>query len=54
MNTTTEMKNTNTTISDEQAMAHVKGLLEFIGEDVDREGLVKTPNRVINAMRDHF
>ena len=54
MDTTTEMKNTNTTVTDEQAMAHVKGLLEFIGEDVDREGLVKTPQRVINAMRDHF
>jgi GTP cyclohydrolase I len=54
MDTTTEMKNTNTLITDEQAMAHVKGLLDFIGEDADREGLVKTPHRVINAMRDHF
>ena len=41
-------------ISDEQAMAHVRGLLQFIGEDPDREGLLKTPQRVINAMRDHF
>jgi len=54
MDTTTEMKNTNSNVTDEQAMAHVKGLLDFIGEDVDREGLVKTPHRVINAMRDHF
>ncbi len=54
MDTTTEMKKTNNNITDEQAMAHVKGLLEFIGEDVDREGLIKTPLRVINAMRDHF
>ncbi len=43
-----------TVVSDEQAMEHVKGLLSFIGEDINREGLVKTPNRVINAMRDHF
>ena len=54
MTTTQEMKPTVPTVTDEQAMAHVKGLLEFIGEDVDREGLLKTPHRVINAMRDHF
>ena len=54
MDTTTDMKKTNTSVTEEQAMAHVKGLLEFIGEDVNREGLIKTPHRVINAMRDHF
>jgi GTP cyclohydrolase I len=36
------------------AMASVRGLLEFIGEDPTREGLLETPKRVINAMRDHF
>ena len=51
MTTTQEIK---PTVTDEQAMAHVKGLLDYIGEDVDREGLLKTPHRVINAMRDHF
>jgi len=54
MDTTTEMKNIKAKQTDEQAMEHVKGLLEFIGEDVNREGLLKTPHRVINAMRDHF
>jgi GTP cyclohydrolase I len=54
MDTTTDMKKTKNTVTDEQAIAHVKGLLEYIGEDVDREGLHKTPHRVINAMRDHF
>ena len=54
MDTTTEMKNTSTTPTDEQAMEHVKELLHFIGEDPNREGLLKTPHRVINAMRDHF
>lgn len=29
----------------------VKGLLKELGEDPDREGLVKTPERVANAMR---
>lgn len=52
---TTLTNTTETTpVSDEQAMAYVKGLLEFIGEDPEREGLVKTPRRVIDAMRDHF
>ena len=52
----TTMTNTpeNTQVTDEQAMDHVRGLLDFIGENPDREGLVKTPRRVINAMRDHF
>ncbi|MCP3905182.1 MAG: GTP cyclohydrolase I FolE [Planctomycetes bacterium] len=40
--------------SDEEVMEHVRGLLSFIGEDVDREGLRDTPKRVIGAMRDHF
>lgn len=41
-------------VSDAEAMEHVRGLLQYIGEDPDREGLLKTPLRVINAMRDHF
>jgi GTP cyclohydrolase I len=36
------------------ALEHVRGLLSFIGEDPDREGLRSTPERVIKAMRDHF
>ena len=52
--TTMTKNNVTEQMTDEKAMEHVKGLLEFIGEDVDREGLIKTPHRVINAMRDHF
>ena len=52
--TPTQEDFTQMSVSDEQAMEHVKGLLSFIGEDINREGLVKTPHRVINAMRDHF
>jgi len=37
-----------------EAMAHVRGLLEYIGEDVTREGLIETPARVISAMQEHF
>ncbi len=38
----------------EQAEKHVRGLLQWIGEDPDREGLVETPGRVIRAMAEHF
>mgnify|MGYP002876490990 CR=1 FL=1 len=54
MHTPTQENSTQMSVTDEQAMEHVKGLLSFIGEDINREGLVKTPHRVINAMRDHF
>jgi len=39
---------------DREAMQLVRGLIKYIGEDPDREGLVETPRRVIKAMRDHF
>lgn len=39
---------------DSTAMEHVRGLLKYIGEDPDREGLRDTPKRVIGAMLDHF
>lgn len=38
----------------EEAMACVRGLLHYIGEDVQREGLQDTPKRVIDAMLEHF
>ena len=37
-----------------EGMQHVRGLLEYIGEDVDREGLQETPARVLAAMHEHF
>jgi GTP cyclohydrolase I len=33
---------------------HVRGILRFLGEDVEREGLLDTPARVVRAMREHF
>ncbi len=30
---------------------HYKEIIELLGEDVDREGLIKTPNRVASAMQ---
>ncbi len=38
----------------EEARAHVRELLKYIGEDADREGLKETPDRVIKAMGEHF
>ena len=37
-----------------QGMQYVRGLLEYIGEDVEREGLLETPARVLSAMYEHF
>ena len=36
------------------AMQHVRGLLEFIGEDPNREGLHGTPRRVVGALEEYF
>ena len=30
---------------------HIKAILELLGEDVEREGLIKTPERVAKAMQ---
>ncbi len=37
-----------------EAMGFVRGMLEYIGEDVNREGLKETPARVLSAMAEHF
>jgi len=47
----------NFDIEDEKnikAMGFVRGMLEYIGEDVNREGLLETPARVLSAMAEHF
>lgn len=42
------------TVDRQQAMDLVRGLLSHIGENPDREGLLDTPRRVVDAMADHF
>ena len=38
----------------ETAESHVRGMLEFLGEDPKREGLLDTPGRVVRAWGEHF
>ncbi|MDA1008255.1 MAG: GTP cyclohydrolase I FolE [Planctomycetota bacterium] len=37
-----------------EAMAAVRCLLKYAGENPDREGLLDTPKRVVKAMHEHF
>ena len=41
-------------ISDEKAEEAVKTIIEWLGEDVEREGLKSTPRRVIKAYKEYF
>ena len=47
-------KMTGSKISDKKAMGAVKTLISWIGDDPNREGLVETPKRVINAYKEFF
>jgi len=37
-----------------QAEDHVRGILGFLGEDPQREGLLDTPQRYVRALAEHF
>jgi GTP cyclohydrolase I len=37
-----------------EAEAHVRGMLHYLGEDPEREGLLDTPARVVRAWSEHF
>jgi GTP cyclohydrolase I len=37
-----------------EAEDHIRGLIRFIGEDPEREGLLETPARVIRAFTEHY
>lgn len=41
-------------VSEKDALNAVKTLIEWIGDDPDREGLQKTPARVIKALGEHY
>ena len=42
----------SSSISEEEAVGHAKDLLRFLGEDPEREGLLKTPQRFVKALRE--
>jgi GTP cyclohydrolase I len=39
---------------EQDAEEHVRGLLRFIGDDPEREGLRETPARVLRSFKEHF
>ena len=41
-------------ISDKEAEDAIKTILEWMGEDPNREGLLETPKRVIKAFKEYF
>jgi len=54
------VKDTNLTktkdriVTDEQAEEAVRTIIEWIGEDSTREGLLSTPKRVVKAFKEYF
>ena len=45
-----EQQKQNLTPTQQQISEHIRAILDLIGEDAQREGLVKTPKRVARAM----
>ena len=41
-------------VSDKEAEGAIRTILEWIGENPNREGLLSTPKRVIKAFREYF
>jgi len=51
---TDQIQKKNHQISDEKAEEAIKTIIQWIGEDPDREGLKSTPKRVIKAFKEYF
>ena len=47
-------ENLNNKISDKEAEEAFVKILKWLGEDPDREGLLETPKRVVNAFKEYF
>ena len=54
LNNIEESKNTLSKVSDEEAEQAFRTIIEWIGEDPDREGLKGTPKRLIKAFKEYF
>ena len=51
---TDQLQGKNQKISDEKAEEAIKTIIEWVGEDPEREGLKSTPRRVIKAFKEYF
>ena len=51
---TNQLQRKNKQISDEKAEEAIKTIIEWIGENPEREGLKSTPRRVIKAFKEYF
>jgi len=51
---TNQPKEKRQQISDEKAEEAIKTIIEWVGEDLEREGLKSTPKRVIKAFKEYF
>jgi len=50
----TEQPKKKIEVSDQKAEEAIKTILEWIGEDPEREGLKSTPKRVVKAFKEYF
>ena len=51
---TDKLQEKNQKISDQKAEEAIKTIIQWIGEDIKREGLKSTPKRVIRAFKEYF
>ena len=51
---TDNLKRKKQEISDEKAEEAIKTIIEWVGEDSSREGLLSTPKRVVKAFKEYF
>jgi len=51
---TNQLQRKNQQISDEKAEEAIRTIIEWVGENPDREGLKSTPKRVIKAFKEYF
>ena len=51
---TDNLQNKKHQVSDEKAEEAIKTIIQWIGENPDREGLKSTPKRVVKAFKEYF
>ena len=51
---TNQLNKKKVEVSDQKAEEAIKTILEWIGEDPEREGLKSTPRRVVKAFKEYF